>query len=139
VPFGVLCTLAKFVNRCGDAVEGYTVGPREFIQIASLIATLAVAYGVVKTQLTRVVQDIIKLTRDQGAIRQRCDQMESEIGIISSRVKMMSIILSPQELDSRSREIAVLQTRLDAIDRTMSRRLDRMEKIHNHEHPRQKS
>jgi chromosome segregation ATPase len=107
------------------------LGTREVVQMASLVATLAAAYAVVKSQLQRVIEDLIKLTRDVADSEHRIDKTDSEVSVLQMQTKVLAEISSPSELEKRNREIARVQAQIE----TLQQRVEHLSHIHDGTHP----
>jgi len=108
------------------------LGTRELVQFISLVATLAGAFAVVKSQLARVIEDLKAIQEEMHTINDRLDAIESGSAVFKHQVGVLGGILSPTNLDKQSREIAEVKKEL-AYLREAS---DRMYRMHNGNHPK---
>jgi chaperonin cofactor prefoldin len=108
------------------------LGTRELVQFISLVATLAGAFAVVKSQLARVIEDLKKVMSEMDLINQRLDTIESGSAVFKHQVNVLGGILSPSNLDRQSREIAEVKRELTYLREAA----DRMYKMHNGVHPK---
>ena len=108
------------------------LGARELFQAISLIATLAGAFAVVKSQLARVIEDLKKVMSEMDLINQRLDTIESGSAVFKHQVNVLGGILSPANLDKQSREIAEVKKELTHLREAA----DRLYKMHNGSHPK---
>ena len=108
------------------------LGTRELVQFISLVATLAGAFAVVKSQLARVIEDLKAIQEEMHTINDRLDAIESGSAVFKHQVNVLGDILSPSNLDKQSREIAEVKKEL-AYLREAS---DRMYRMHNGTHPK---
>ena len=106
------------------------LGTRELVQFISLVATLAGAFAVVKSQLARVIEDLKKVMSEMDLINQRLDAIESGSAVFKHQVNVLGGILSPSNLDRQSREIAEVKKELTYLREAS----DRMYKMHNGKH-----
>ena len=106
------------------------LGTRELVQFISLVATLAGAFAVVKSQLSRVIEDLKKVMSEMDLINQRLDTIESGSAVFRHQVSVLGGILSPSNLDRQSREIAEVKKELTHLREAA----DRMYKMHNGKH-----
>ena len=106
------------------------LGTRELVQFISLVATLAGAFAVVKSQLARVIEDLKKVMSEMDLINQRLDAIESGSAVFKHQVNVLGSILSPANLDKQSREIAEVKKELTYLREAS----DRMYKMHNGKH-----
>ena len=108
------------------------LGTRELVQFISIVATLAGAFAVVKSQLARVIEDLKAIQEEMHTINDRLDAIESGSAVFKHQVGVLGGILSPSNLDKQSREIAEVKKEL-AYLREAS---DRMYRMHNGNHPK---
>jgi|TARA_R110002020_G_scaffold139200_1_gene309947 septal ring factor EnvC (AmiA/AmiB activator) len=106
-------------------------GIRELIQFATLVASLAGAFAVVKSQLTRVVQDINNIEKTLSTINIRIDKTEANQAVTQHQTSVFSEILSPSNLERLSKNLAELQTEM----RVVHKNLDKLYEMHNGKHP----
>jgi peptidoglycan hydrolase CwlO-like protein len=100
-----------------------------------LIATIAGGYAVVKSQLSRVMEDLeehIKRTEDHKTkFDARLDDAESQRAVFTSQIKTLAQINSVSELAGQNREMGELQARLKIAETHIAKLQD----IHNGTHP----
>ena len=106
------------------------LGTRELVQFVSLVATLAGAFAVVKSQLSRVIEDLKVIQKEMEIINTRLDTIESGSAVFRHQVAVLGSILSPANLDKQSREIAEVKKELSHLKESS----DRMYKMHNGKH-----
>ena len=106
------------------------LGTRELVQFVSLVATLAGAFAVVKSQLSRVIEDLKAVQKEMEIINTRLDTIESGSAVFRHQVAVLGSILSPANLDKQSREIAEVKKELSHLKESS----DRMYKMHNGKH-----
>ena len=111
-----------------DKVE---FGIRELIQFATLLASLAGAFAVVKSQLSRVIQDIKNINVEVHDLNTRLDRTEADSAVIKHQNGVFSNILSPSNLKDLNKHIAELQTEM----RVVHKNLDKLYEMHNGTHP----
>ena len=83
-------------------------GIRELIQFGTLLASLAGAFAVVKSQLSRVIQDIIAMDKEISLINTRVDQVDADRAVIKHQNHVFGTILSPANLEKLNKDIPVL-------------------------------
>ncbi len=110
-------------------------GIRELVQFGTLLASLAGAFAVVKSQLSRVIQDIAEMEKTLNDINTRIDQADADRAVIKHQNKVFSTILSPSKLEASHREISELRTEM----RVVHKNLDNLYHMHNGSHPSVKS
>ena len=106
-------------------------GIRELIQFGTLLASLAGAFAVVKSQLSRVIQDIIAMDKEISLINTRVDQVDADRAVIKHQNQIFGTILSPANLEKLNIKIAELQTEMKIVHKN----LDKMQDMHNGKHP----
>ncbi len=106
-------------------------GIRELVQFGTLLASLAGAFAVVKSQLSRVIQDIAEMEKVLNDINTRIDQADADRAVIKHQNKVFSTILSPGKLEAQHREISELRTEM----RVVHKNLDALSHMHNGRHP----
>jgi len=106
-------------------------GVRELIQFATLLASLAGAFAVVKSQLSRVIQDIKNINVEVHDLNTRLDRTEADSAVIKHQNGVFSNILSPSNLKDLNKHIAELQTEM----RVVHKNLDKVYEMHNGTHP----
>jgi ubiquinone biosynthesis protein UbiJ len=108
------------------------LGTRELVQFISLVATLAGAFAVVKSQLARVIEDLKAVQKEMEIINTRLDTIESGSAVFKHQVGVLGHILSPTNLDRQSREIAEVKKEVTYLREAA----DRLYKMHNGTHPK---
>ena len=106
-------------------------GVRELIQFGTLLASLAGAFAVVKSQLSRVIRDITVIEKTLNDIHTRIDQADADRAVIQHQNKVFGSILSPSKMASYNREVAEIKTEL----RVVHKNLDKLHGMHNGKHP----
>ncbi len=106
-------------------------GIRELVQFGTLLASLAGAFAVVKSQLSRVIQDIAQIEKVLTEMNTRIDQADADRAVIKHQNKVFSTILSPGKLEAQHRELASIKASLDSIVSEVST----LRHMHNGKHP----
>lgn len=106
-------------------------GVRELIQFGTLLASLAGAFAVVKSQVSRIMEDIAKLQTYAIKLENRLEIIESGQAVIQHQVKIFGGILSPANL----KELTTQLTALDTEMKTTQKNLDKLYGMHNGKHP----
>ena len=91
------------------------IGAREAIQFISIIAALAGAFAVCRSQLSRVVEDLTKLSREMRCVEQRLDDGQAQMAVYNQQLAVLSEINSPGNLERHHRELARTQGQIDAL------------------------
>ena len=76
-------------------------GVRELIQFGTLLASLAGAFAVVKSQLARVIQDIKNMNIELHDLNTRLDKTEADSAVIKHQNGVFGTILSPANLNNK--------------------------------------
>jgi|TARA_R110000824_G_scaffold52492_3_gene145545 septal ring factor EnvC (AmiA/AmiB activator) len=97
-----------------------------------LVATIAGGYAVVKNQLARVIQDLVKINDELENVNKRLDVAESSTAVFQHQITVLGHILSPVELEKQHREIADVQARIKVAEG----RIASLSSMHNSKHPR---
>ena len=106
-------------------------GVRELIQFGTLLASLAGAFAVVKSQLARVIQDIKNMNTELHDLNTRLDKTEADSAVIKHQNKVFGTILSPAKLEAQHREISEIKTEMKVVHKN----LDNLYSMHNGKHP----
>ena len=106
-------------------------GVRELVQFGTLLASLAGAFAVVKSQLSRVIQDIKYMNTELHELNTRLDKAEADSAVVKHQNDVFGNILSPSNLKELNRSIAELQTEM----RVVHKNLDKIYNMHNGDHP----
>ena len=106
-------------------------GVRELVQFGTLLASLAGAFAVVKSQLSRVIQDIKAMNTELHELNTRLDKTEADSAVTKHQNEVFGNILSPSNLKELNRHIAELQTEM----RVVHKNLDKIYSMHNGDHP----
>ncbi len=106
-------------------------GVRELIQFATLLASLAGAFAVVKSQLSRVIEDLAKLSRELEELGRRLDRVEASDAVFESKIEVLGEISSVRALEIRNREYASMLERVKSLELETSR----LHTMHNTSHP----
>ena len=108
------------------------LGTRELVQFLSIVATLAASFAVVKSQLSRVIEDLKAIQREMEIINTRLDTIESGSAVFKHQVGVLGHILSPANLDKQAREIAEVKKELTYLREGLQHQM----KLHNGSHPK---
>tara|TARA_R100001086_G_C11765963_1_gene239495 strand:- start:89 stop:430 length:342 start_codon:yes stop_codon:yes gene_type:complete len=106
-------------------------GARELVQFGTLLASLAGAFAVVKSQLSRVIQDIKNMSIELHELNSRLDKTEADSAVMKHQNGVFGSILSPNNLKELNKHIAELQTEM----RVVHKNLDKVYEMHNGTHP----
>jgi len=106
-------------------------GVRELVQFGTLLASLAGAFAVVKSQLSRVMEDIDSMKKELHELNTRLDKAEADSAVTKHQNDVFGNILSPANLKELNRSIAELQTEM----RVVHKNLDKIYSMHNGDHP----
>ena len=105
------------------------------MQFVMLVGTIAGGYAVVKSQLSRVIEDLeehVRRSEDHKTkFDARLDDAESERAVFDSQIGTLSQINSVSELAVQNREMGELQARL----RVAEKQIEKLQNQHNGSHP----
>ena len=105
------------------------------MQFVMLVGTIAGGYAVVKSQLSRVIEDLeehIKRTEDhKSKFDARLDDAESQRAVFDSQIGTLAQINSVSELASQNREMGGVLARLQILER----QIEKLQSQHNGSHP----
>jgi hypothetical protein len=91
------------------------IGAREAIQFISIIAALAGAFAVCRSQLSRVVDDLTKLAREMRCVEQRLDDGQAQMAVYSQQLAVLGEINSPGNLERHHRELATTKGQIEGL------------------------
>ncbi len=106
-------------------------GIREGVQFLTLVASLAGAFAVVKSQLSRAMNDLELIYKKLNKIDSRVDAVESTEAVINNQMTTFKQILSPANLANHNREVAEIKESI----KHLKIQIDRQYKMHNGSHP----
>ena len=102
-----------------------------------LLATIAGGYAVVKSNLSRVMQDLelFHMNHDKykSNFDERLDAAESDRSVLTARVNTLASINSVDNLADLNSRLA----RLEMGQEMLFKETDMMKKLHNGKHPKQ--
>tara|TARA_R110000824_G_scaffold7831_4_gene35403 strand:- start:2186 stop:2542 length:357 start_codon:yes stop_codon:yes gene_type:complete len=105
------------------------------MQFVMLVGTIAGGYAVVKSQLSRVIEDLeehTKRTEDhKSKFDARLDDAESQRAVFDSQIGTLAQINSVSELASQNREMGGVLARLQILER----QIEKLQSQHNGSHP----
>lgn len=107
------------------------LGPRELLTFGTVLSGLAATWGMVRQQISRVLEDISAIKSELADLNSRLDRSESTTAVFEHQIKVLGSILSPNDLKQQNREIADLQARL----RVAEERISQQSRMHNGKHP----
>ena len=107
------------------------LGARELLQFLLVVATIAGSFQVVRSQLTRVIQDLEKTIKEISTIHDRIDKVEANPAVLHHQAQVLANINNPKVLDEHSRSHA----RLDADVGNIKKDIKALHNMHNGSHP----
>tara|TARA_R110002020_G_scaffold188471_1_gene387156 strand:+ start:18 stop:398 length:381 start_codon:yes stop_codon:yes gene_type:complete len=112
---------------------------RLIFQIVSIAVAIAGALAVAKQQLKTVIEAQMKDQRRLSNIANAVDKLETGSAafeaVVESKMKIISKILSVDNLEKRNRELENMQVRLDGLRRDVDRQKTEYQSAHNGRHP----
>jgi polyhydroxyalkanoate synthesis regulator phasin len=91
------------------------LGAREAVQFISIIAALAGAFAVCRSQLSRVVDDLTKLVREMRCVESRLDDGQAQMAVYSQQLTVLGEINSPANLERRAVQAASTEAHIEAL------------------------
>ena len=108
------------------------LGPRELVTLGTVLAGLAATWGVLKTTIRSMVNDLEEYKQELNAIATRLDKAEAKMAVAISSIDIMSNdILSPQILKKQSERDGAVEERLRSLEKSV----DKFNNMHNGSHP----
>jgi len=108
------------------------LGPRELVTLGTVLAGLAATWGVLKTTIRSMVNDLEEYKQELNDIATRLDKAEAKMAVAISSIDIMSNdILSPQILKKQSERDGAVEERL----RSLEKNIDKFSNMHNGSHP----
>lgn len=108
------------------------LGPRELVTLGTVLTGLAATYGVLKTTIRGMVEQMSELKDEMSVINTRLDKVEARQAVALASIDTMARdILSPQILKQQSERDGAVATRLKDLEREV----DRLYSMHNGSHP----
>ena len=112
---------------------------RLIFQIVSIAVAIAGALAVAKQQLKAVIEAQTKDQRRLSNIANAVDKIETGSAafeaVVESKMKIISKILSVDNLEKRNRELENIQVRLDGLRRDVDRQKTEYQSAHKGRHP----
>ena len=112
---------------------------RLIFQIVSIAVAIAGALAVAKQQLKAVIEAQMKDQKRLSNIATAVDKIETGSAafeaVVESKLKIISKILSVDNLEKRNREMENIQVRLDGLRRDIDRQKEEYHSSHNGRHP----
>jgi len=107
------------------------LGTRELMTIGTVVCGLDATWGMVRQQITRVLEDILRIQKELENLNTRLDTAESNTAVFQHQLTVLGGILSPDHLRQQHRELASLTARLNVAEQ----RIENNAKMHNGVHP----
>ena len=85
------------------------------ISIAAMVAAIIGSAAVAKFKLNTISEQVKILFKCKTDMDHRLDLMESSATLIEHRLSIITGILSPDNLDKHSREVAVIKNEIDHL------------------------
>lgn len=106
------------------------LGGRELIQLFSLIASLAGAFAVVRSQLKRIIIDVSEIEQKMSMLETKLDKLEAGQAVDDHQLKIIGSILSPDNLGLAHETIADIKARLSISEK----QIEKLASMHNGTH-----
>ena len=105
------------------------------LQLAIMASTVIAGYAVVKSNLSRIMEDfeafIKRYESQRVAWDDRLDDAEGQRMVFASQIEVLKEINSVPNLESKNRELATIQAEL----RVLQAQVNHLNEIHNSKHP----
>jgi len=112
-------------------MEPLALDSRMLLQLGAVLASLSGAWMLVRTQVRNLLKSRDEMKENIQEIYNKLDTVEAGDAVKSSQIKVLSHILSPDNLERRHRELGKILTELEDIKARMSA----VERMHNGKHP----
>lgn len=106
------------------------LGAREMLTFATVLCGLAGTWAVIKSTVARIQEDLKGVTEELASLNTRLDVTESGDAVMKHQLSVLGSMLSPSEMDARSRELEALQHRVNSLRRDC----DQLIHTHNGRH-----
>ncbi len=90
------------------------------LQLLLLGCTVAASYGVARSQIKRLLEDLGTTAAGLDVAGRRLDQIEQHQKVLEHQVNVLAKILSPDALKESHREISAITTRLEILERQIA-------------------
>ena len=107
------------------------LGARELMTIGTVLCGLAATWGMVKGQIGRLMDDLMKVNKELEVIQTRLDSTEAGEAVMKHQLGVLGSMLSPDHQEARARETEALHHRVNALRRDC----DTLMHTHNGKHP----
>lgn len=104
---------------------------RMLLQLAAVLASLSGAWAVVRAQVRALTKLQQELKDDVTDIYTSLDRVRSSEAVKTSQIKVLGDILSPNNLEKRSRELGAILKQIDMLES----KVQDIERMHNGKHP----
>ena len=119
--------------------EGFIMDPKIMIQIVSIAVAMGGAWALVKSSLKtaqRDLEDLAGRLKELGTdLHKRVDIIEQDKSVIQRQVAIFADILSPKELKALNREMGMLLSKVESLEKDLKNLSIKYEKSHNGTHP----
>tara|TARA_Y100000385_G_C12761829_1_gene495421 strand:- start:264 stop:599 length:336 start_codon:yes stop_codon:yes gene_type:complete len=107
------------------------LGARELMTIGTVLCGLAATWGMVKGQIGRLMDDLMKANKELEVIQTRLDSSEAGEAVMKHQLSILGSMLSPDNQENKAREVEGLTHRCNSLRRDV----DVLMKTHNGKHP----
>lgn len=106
------------------------LGTPEALQLLLLACTVAASYGVARSQIKRLLDDLASTAKEVENQGRRLDRIEQHQKVGEHQIAVLANILSPDSLKQSNREMANVIARIDILERQCAS----LASMHNGEH-----
>ena len=111
------------------------LGAKELLTIGVVLSGLAGTWAVIKATVARIQEDLKSTNKEIASLNTRLDATESGDAVMRHQLSVLGSMLSPAEMDRRSRELEALQYRVTGLRRDVDAHRDEYLSAHNGAHP----
>ena len=107
------------------------LGARELMTIGTVLCGLAATWGMVKGQIGRLMDDLMKANKELEVIQARLDSSEAGEEVMKHQLGVLGSMLSPDHQEAKARETEALHHRVNALRRDCDTLMHTMENTHH--------
>ena len=104
---------------------------RMLLQLAAVLASLSGAWAVVRAQVRTLTKLQEEMKDEITDLYTSLDKVRASEAVKTSQIKVLGEILSPDNLDKRSRELGTILKQIDVLEG----KVQDIERMHNGKHP----
>jgi len=105
---------------------------RMIVQIGAVIASLAGAWGLVRSQVATLKQRQDEQTKYLDELNRELDAAENSVSVLRQQIAVLNNILSPSNLEEQNRWRGSISERIKKVEEDITS----LHKMHNGRHPK---